>query len=295
VGPSMAFMGAVEEGLRHLDRAIELFDPARDGRVPFRLGPNPGVAANVVSGLVHWLAGFPDTAARRADSALELAARLQHPYSQAYAAYHVTMLDIWNRRPDVAFRRAGEVLKIAEEHDYAIWEALGLVLQGVAAASLGRGDEGVAQTERGIAMYQDLPSPPVFWPQLMGLRAQACALAGRTSEALDLFDQGIAVSMPGSFDVAALSVQKANVLLTVGDARGAEPLFRQAWEAARGAGVRMVELAAATWLALLAMPRDGDAEIAALREVYETFTEGFETPYLMEARAALDQADARGA
>jgi tetratricopeptide (TPR) repeat protein len=295
VGPSMAFMGAVEEGLRHLDRAIELFDPARDGRAPFRLGPSPGVAALVVSAILHWLSGHPDTAARKADSALELATRLDHPYSLAYATFHVTMLDVWNRRLDVAYERAGQALKLAEEHDYAIWKAVGMVIQGVAAAGLGRGEEGVEQTERGIAMYENIQTPPIFWPQILGLRAQASALAGRSADALDLFDQAIAVAIPGSFDTAALQTFKAMLLLTAGDVERAEPLLRRGLEEARAIGMRMIELVAATWLAQIAMAKNGGAEIAALREVYETFTEGFENPYLIEARDVLDQARAADA
>ncbi len=53
LGPPLAFMGDVADGLSHLDRAIALFDPARDGRAPFRLGPSPGVAATAISALIH--------------------------------------------------------------------------------------------------------------------------------------------------------------------------------------------------------------------------------------------------
>jgi tetratricopeptide (TPR) repeat protein len=290
LGAPIAFMGDPPRGLKHLDRAIELFDPARDGRVPFRLGPSPGVAANVVSALVHWLAGYPDTAARRAESALELAARLEHPYSLAYATFHVTMLEVWNGRLDVAHERAGQVLRVADEHDYAIWKALGLVLQGVASTGIGRPEEGVAQAERGIAMYENLQTPPIFWPAILGLHAQACLLAGRTTDALDLFDQAMAVALPGSFDAASLNVQKAVALFMAGDVQGAEPLLRQGFEIARGAGVRMLQLVAATWLARLAMTRDEDDAVATLHGLYETFTEGFDTMYLLDARAVLEQA-----
>ncbi len=291
VGPPMAFLGDTAGGLAHLDRAVELFDPARDGRAAFRLGPSPGVAAAAVSGLIHWVAGYPDTAAQRAETALDLAARLDHPYSLAYATFHVTVLDLWNGRMDVAHQRATRVLQVAEEHDYAIWKAVGLVAQGVAAAGLGRGDEGVAQTEQGIAMYENLQTPPIFWSTLLAMRAQAYALAGRATEAIDLFDQAVAV--PGSLDVAALGVQKGVVLMMTGDVQGAEPLLRQGFAAAGVVGARMLQLAAATWLARLAlMTGGGEDEVATLRGVYESFTEGFDTMFLLDALAVLDQAAA---
>jgi predicted ATPase/class 3 adenylate cyclase len=293
VGPPLAFMGDVRQGLEHLDRALELFDPERDGRAAFRLGPNPGVAANAVSALIHWLAGHPDTAAERARDAIELANRLHHPYSQAYATFHVTLLRVWNGQPAEAREGAAEVLSIAEEHDYQIWKALGLVLRGVATAALGRPEEGLAETQRGAALYENLPTPPVFWAQIQGLRARASAMAGRTGEALELLDRGLAVFPEGGFDSAALKIQKAGVLLSTGNNVEARSLLAEAFLEGRVVSVRMLQLIAGTGLARLGGTVEGRAAREVLHELYETFTEGFDTPHLVEARAALKEAATR--
>ncbi|HEX2222160.1 MAG TPA: adenylate/guanylate cyclase domain-containing protein [Candidatus Limnocylindria bacterium] len=290
LGPALAFLGDGPEGLAHLEAAIALFDPELHGRARLRLGPNPGVAARAVSGLLHWLLGYPDAASRRAATALELAARLHHPYSRAYATFHVALLDLWNRRFEAAHAHASDVLAIAEEQDYHLWAGLGLVLQGVSAAALDRPEEGLATTERGIALYSNLKTPPVFWPQVLALRAEACALAGRTVDALATVEEASALAGEGSWDSAALKVQRADVLVSMGDARGAEPWLRRAVEEARGAGIRMIQLKAATRLARVA-PTDGDpSPTALLRELFDSFTEGFGTPDLLEARALLDRA-----
>jgi predicted ATPase/class 3 adenylate cyclase len=289
-GPATAFLGDPRGGLDHLERAIALFDPERHGRARFRLGPNPGVAARAVSGLLHWLTGYPDTAAQRAASALELAAELQHPYSLAYATFHVTLLDLWSRRLDVAHQRAGDVVKIAEEHDYRIWRALGLVLQGVSEAGLGHPEAGLARTEQGIALYENLRTPPVFWPNLLGLRAETCGLAGRSAEAIDLFDQAITLAGRDRLTTVGLLVQKGDLLLSLGDGEGAESWLRRAFDEAGRAGARMIQLRAATRLARLAAPARRSSATAVLREVFETFTEGFDTLDLLEARAVLAKA-----
>ena len=289
VGPPLAFMGDVKAGIGHLDRAIELFDPERHGRARFRLGPSPGVAASAVSALIHWLAGFPDTAARRAQGALDLAVQLHHPYSLAYATFHVTLLDVWNGRLDLAHERAGQALEVAEEHDYQIWKALGLVVRGVTTAALGDPEDGLAQTDRGIALYENLRTPPIFWTQILGLRARACAIAGRSSDALDLLEQAAALEVEGTFDSVAVKIQKANLLVSTGDEQRAESLLRRAVDEAGAAGARMLQLIAATHLARLNGWTGAPESIETLRELYESFTEGFETPHLMEARAALDR------
>jgi hypothetical protein len=94
VGPALDFLGDPRAGLDHLERAIALFDPSRLGPVAFRLGPSPGVAARAVSGLLHWLFGYPDTALRLGASAIDLAHQWPHPYSLASATFHVALLDL---------------------------------------------------------------------------------------------------------------------------------------------------------------------------------------------------------
>ena len=289
LGPATAFMGEGMAGLDHLEKAIALFDPERHRHVPFRLGPSPGVAAMAVSALLRWFFGYPDTARILGAKALELAARLQHPYSLAYATFHVTMLDLWSRRLDVAHERAGHVLEIAEEHGYRIWSALGLVLQGVTMARLGDPQGGLTRTEHGIALYENLQTPPIFWPQLLGLRAEACRLAGRSADAMDLLDQAIPMAAGDWTSGGDLMLQKADLLLTLGDVQGAERLLRTAFDGARPVGVRAIQLLAATRLVRLPA-QDRNAAVEQLREVYDTFTEGFDTPDLVDARAVLEAA-----
>ena len=52
-------------------------------------------------------------------------------------------------------QRASGVLDVAEEHDYQIWRAVGLVLEGVAMTGLGQAEEGLARMDRGIALTRD--------------------------------------------------------------------------------------------------------------------------------------------
>lgn len=288
LGPALAFLGEVRVGLDHLDRAIALFDPDHHGQARLRLGPNPGVAAGAVSGLLYWLFGLPDTAAQRAANALDLAARLNHPYSLAYATFHVALLDLWSGHLNAAHEHSADVLRIAEEQDYQIWRAIALILQGVTTAALGDPDSGLARTEQGISLYEDLRTPPVFWPQVLSLKAQVCALAGRIDDALDAVDQAASLASEPSWDSAALKIQKADLLLSLGDSSGAQSWLRRALEEADRAGGRMLQLRAATRLAQLAGTDSRTEAIAMVRRIVETFTEGADNPDVLEARALLE-------
>jgi hypothetical protein len=68
----------------------------------------------------------------------------------------------------------------------------------------------------------------------------------------------------------------------------AEAAYETALDISRAVGVRMSELRAATRLSRSAPPESRARRLHDLRSVYDTFTEGFTTADLLEAREALD-------
>jgi predicted ATPase/class 3 adenylate cyclase len=294
VGSSVAFLGDVSTGLNHLDRAIALFDPDRHQPGPLRLGPSSGVSSHTTSALLLWLLGSPDRAADRAGRALELAGQLNHPFTQAYTRFHVGLLDLWRREYELVQARGSGVLEVAEEHDYPIWRALGLALEGAAMTGLGRPEEGLARIDRGIDLYQGLKTPPVFWPLLLSVKAGALGLSGQPAGGLELVDEAVAITGDDHIQFPDFALLKGDLLLALADASGAESRFRSAFEIAESLGLRMPQLRAATRLTRLrraARKRPDGSDV--LRDVFETFTEGFETPDLVEARAVFNEVDAQ--
>jgi predicted ATPase/class 3 adenylate cyclase len=294
LGSSLAFLGDVPTGLDHLERAMALFDPLEHRPGRFRLGASAGVVAHTSSALMLWVIGYPDRAVERATTAVELARQLGHPFTLAYTLFHAGFLDLWRRDFELAHERAGGALEVAEEHDYQIWNALGVVLQGAALAGLGRGEEGLARTEQGVALYQGLTTPPVFWPLLLSVRARAFALAGRPAEGLALIDEAMGLVTEEDFLYGEFALLKGDLLLASGDAEGAEALFEKVVRVTGKPGLRIPQLRAATRLTRVrrATGRQPDGS-DTLREVYETFSEGFDMPDLVDARAELDEVDAR--
>ena len=77
------------------------------------------------------------------------------------------------------------------------------------------------------------------------------------------------------------------------NAAEAEKCFRTAIEIARKQHAKSWELRATTSLArLLAKQRKRDKPRAMLAEIYNRFTEGFDTPDLLEAKALLEELSA---
>jgi predicted ATPase/class 3 adenylate cyclase len=293
VGVNTAFGEDMTEGLHHLDRSIEHFEAAAPGLVKFRIGPSPGVVANVVSGLLLWMLGFPDRAVARVGRALDLTIELGHPYSRAYALYHACVLDLWREELGDVAERAEELLRVANTHDYPIWRALALVLRGTAQVGSGDAEAGLAEVERGFTLYRGMSTPPVFWPALLMVRAAACAGAGRIDAALRLLDEADAALPEGDTQAAELAILRGDLLLAhpTPDPGSAEAQFVRAIEVAEGFGGRMSHLMAATRLATLrrGTPREVEAR-QELSDVLDTFTEGATTRQVLAACAVLERA-----
>jgi predicted ATPase/class 3 adenylate cyclase len=292
-GVNTALSGEAVEGLRHLDEAIARFDPAmhRSGR--FRLGPSAGVVARAASGFILRERGHPAEGARRLAAALELAERLEHPFTLAYALYHHGFLDLTRRRLTGARECAAALGEVAAEHGYLVWQALASVLDGVALCGLGESDEGIERTEAGAALYRGLTTPPVFWPPLLALRSRGFAWAGRPDRALELVEAAIEASGDDEALFPEFRTLRGDILAASPDAEpgAAEAAYRAAIRGAEVAGLRLTELAARTGLSrLLSEQRDVDTELSELRALYATFDEGFDDPELVDARAVLEGA-----
>jgi tetratricopeptide (TPR) repeat protein len=286
-GASAAFLGDVASGMEHLDRAMALFDPQRYLEGSFRFGTSPGAAAHTTSALLEWLRGNPDRSAQIAMRAVDLVHELDHPFTTAYTLFHVAVLDLWRRKLSVVEERAGRVLDIAEQHGYQIWKAVALMLQGAAAAGLGRPTEGIETMERGVALYEGLTTPAVFWPLVLSVRARGFAVAGRPDDALPFIESAIEAAGTGAVIYPEFGVLRGELLIALGDTESAMRELHHAFETAGRLGLRMPQLRAATRLARV---RPADA-VGPLRGVYETFPEVLDDVDLVEARAALAELD----
>ena len=289
-GTATAFTGDLEAGLPHIDRAIELHDPQVHDSGRFRLGPNTGVVARTASGILLWQCGKLEQAIGRVEEALEVARQIGHPYSIAYALHHNGLLDLYRGRYEDARHRASELTAVSEENDYQVWRTLATVFDGAALAHLGDPDTGLSMTEKGIELYHGLTTPPVFWPDLLRLRALVHNVAGRSERALELIDEALTIGGPDVLTNPEFLIVRGDILRTFPDPdlEAAEQAYLIAALGAGAGGFHLIELQALTRLVGLhretGKSPDGSEELESL---YATFTEGLEEHDLVAAREAL--------
>ncbi len=291
LGSSLALQHDLHGGLGHLDKAIASFESEHHRPRRFRLGNNPGVASFTTSALTLWMLGFPDRALERATHAVALATELEHPFSLAYALFHTGFLHLWRREPELMRDRAVGVLDVADEHDLQIWRALGTCLLGAAKTGLGRSEDGLVEIRDGLALYQGLRTPPVFWPLILFVQAEACGRSGRPAEGLSLIEEALEIADRGSglTLLPEFYSLKGHLLLALREANSldAEPWFQQAFDAAGELDAKMMQLRAAIGLCRVERkPAQHGSDL--LSAVYATFTEGFTTPDLIDAAHLLE-------
>jgi predicted ATPase len=287
IGATVMFKDDLQGGLEHLEQAIALSRDTPTHR-PVHVGNDSRVACYTTAGFTLWLLGFPDRAVDRMDEAIALAIELEHPPTALYARFHSGLLHLWRREPEIVLERAGRLLETADEYGYRIWTAAGSCLLGAAQVAIGRTDEGLGNIRSGMAMYQDLRSPPVFLPMLLYVEASANLVAGRPDAGLGPLEAAIGF-MEGTVVLPALHVLKGDLLLASDPAGGAEglALYRRALERSTELGARTIQLQAALRLVRLASLSGDDAARRELGDVYASFTEGFSTRDLIEAREEL--------
>jgi predicted ATPase len=187
---------------------------------------------------------------------------------------------------------ATELLALCAEHKLAQPRAPGLAFLGWALARSGEVEEGVRRLEEGLVMWDRLGAR-VYLPRGLCLLADTHLLAGRCAEGLGQVMRGLAVAEEiGEWWCAARMHQLRAELLLHATGRkdpAVEASLRTAIEIARAQGARGWELKAATSLARLLAERGQRREaLDLLAPIHGWFTEGLDTPDLIEAKELLD-------
>jgi predicted ATPase len=290
---SLIYSGDYRAALAHFETAASLYRPDEHRDSAFHYGQDIGVSAFVVLSWALWHRGYPDQSARAADRALAYSRELGHAHTLAHALGLAGMAAVFARDVDTVHTRSNDCVALASEHGFAHWAARGRILQGWAVAQRGEATTGIARIREGMAA-EEATGARVYTPFDLALLAEALALAGKIEEALATLDDALAkaaVSGERGWDAEIHRLRgELTGRLPHPDPAKAEESFRTALAIAREQGTRGYELRATTSLARLwrEQGRRGEAR-DLLAPVYDSFTEGFDTADLTDAKALLDE------
>jgi len=297
LGVTLFHLGELAPARAHLEQGAALYDPQQHSSLAFLFGQDPGVACRSFAALTLWLLGYPEQAVEKLSAALALAQELSHPFSQAFTRFFAAWHSQFRREGQEVHKQTEALLTLSREQGFPQWLAMGPILQGWALAKRGQEAEGIAQMHQGLAAYRATETE-LERPYYLALLAEAYGTVEQFEEGLSVLAEALAVvdkTGERSYE-AELYRLKGELTLQQFKVQGskseveeeAEAHFLKAIEIVRRQSAKSLELRAVMSLAKLWQQRSKQKEAhALLSEIYNWFTEGFDTKDLQEAKALL--------
>ncbi len=305
-------MGEVDSATGHFDKALSLYDPEQHREDAFIYAQHPGVAMRCFGAWALWFLGKPDTALERIHEALRIAHELSEPHGLAHAHFFAAVLHQFRREGLLAEVHAKSALAVSVQHGLVMYEAMATTMLGWALFDHGRLDSSIEHMNQGLSAHQ-AAGARVLLPHFWALLAEVLGRDGQIDEGLRLLDEALDMTHRNGerYYEAELHRVKGELLLmqssirdnaraatgamVVADAAHttigqAERCFQRSIHLARQQQAKSWELRTSTSLARMYMTTGRlDEARTLLARIYGTFTEGFETADLREAKTLLNE------
>jgi TOMM system kinase/cyclase fusion protein len=293
--PALFFLGEWAPTRVHLEQGLALYDARQHGSLAFLYGGHdPGVCAQGYAAWTLWFLGYPDQAVQRSHETLALARQLSYRFNVVDALSSATSLHACRRDWQAAQEHAEAAIALSTEQGFALTLAWGTILQGWVLVEQGHGGEGIAQLRQGLTASRSTGAE-VIQTFFLALLAEAYGKVGQPREGLHVLLEALeAVNKKGEHFYEAELYRLKGVLTLQSHVQApqaeAEACFQKAIEVARQQQAKSLELRAVTSLSRLWQQQGKRVEARQLlAEVYNWFTEGFDTRDLQEAKVLLEE------
>jgi predicted ATPase/class 3 adenylate cyclase len=282
-GTTLFWQGQLQEAFALLAASEEDAEPQTEAVHTVSYCQDARVAALANAGCIAFLLGNPDLALARAREALQLATRLAHPFSQAYATHFLGVVHQLRGETEAVRRHAETQLELGDTYGFAFWSATGRMLQAWAQGREDPGHAPVAAFEEALAAYEACGSR-LACSYFLALLAELHHMAGRLDEARETVHIALRETTASGerFFVAELLRLKGTL------SEDSEALLGEALEQARHQSAHALALRTATDLASL-WSRQGKAGPAAalLEQHLALINGGQDTGDVVAARRLL--------
>ena len=289
-GLTLFHLGRMAEAKDVLETVNKIYDPQL---VPPGSGyQDPGVLSLGYQALALCYMGQPDQAVAQGARAVKLARDLKDPFSLAFALHFHSAVHQCRREPAVALALSEETIAVSQKYEFPLWIGQGMMWRGWALTELGDVETGTRQLLEGISTYVATGAQLgiTYW---IGFLAEAHLHADRIHQALELLDGASEIMTRGGEGIWSAEILRlrGEALLRLTNPPEADALasFYAAIDLARTQGTKLLELRAAMSAAslLIKQGRCKDAR-AILAERRSQFTEGLDTPDLVECNSLLE-------
>jgi predicted ATPase len=309
LGASEFWLGNTLRAHELLARAAALYEPHKHRSLASSYGAEIGMAIFSNLADVLWYLGYPEQAERHSLRSLAIAQEVAFPFTTAVALDFAARRHQFFRNPRAAQERAEAAIAVSKEYGLSYRLALATMIRGWAVAEQGYPSEGIQQIQQGLAACHTM-GIQLWIPYFLSLLAEAYSKDNQYEQALLALHEALVLAektgevwwlpeiyrlkgklmLQKEFDVQGSQLQVAASLSLMPDTQAeVETCFLKAIDIARKQHAKSLELRATTSLAQL-WQRQGKQHEARqmLSEIYNWFTEGFDTKDLQEAKALLE-------
>jgi tetratricopeptide (TPR) repeat protein len=297
LGKTAVWQGDFSSARTFLEQGAAVYDPRLHRDHAWRYGLDPGVVCLGSLAWSLWHLGYPDQARQKQHEALGLARELSHPFSLAFALCVAAICFEWCG--DLAAVRAygDEAVALATEQRFPFWMAIGMAVSGFASVCLGQATEGIVQLRQGYDLYRSTGAKAArLW--FLNILTRAALQMNNLDEANAMSNAALVFMETTEERFSEVESYWLQGKLRLAQATSAHEL--QTWapdidaclvraqRAARRRQMKSLELRIAISLRELwqSQGRSDEAQ-RLLAEVYKTFTEGWDTADLQQAKALL--------
>jgi predicted ATPase len=313
LGNVLFWLGELGAAQAHLEQGILCYDPKQSRAQIVSFGTDLGMHCRNFAALILWLLGYPDQALKKSQEALTLAQELSHPHSLVFALGSAAWVHHLRREGHATQKQVEACLTLSTGQEFPHWSAWATILRGWGLAEQGQGKEGVT------LIHQGLSASRAIGAELRGslyvtLLAEAYGKIGQTEEGLNVLVEALALVNKTGERLSEAELYRLKGALTLqskaslGQVQGqsavtdpqhltpstqaeaeAEGCFHKAIDIARQQSAKSLELRAVMSLSRLWQQQGKKAEARQiLAEIYNWFTEGFDTADLQKAKGLLE-------
>jgi tetratricopeptide (TPR) repeat protein len=235
-----------------------------------------------------WTMGYADKAREHMARLIAFTHDSENPYDLAFGRVIESWWLCYLKEPERAQAAATQALALCEEHGFPYLINLARTMVGWARAQLGSTREGVSIIGQGLAGMAESGARLSITDHLTRL-AEAQALDGMIDDALVTIEDALQANSEELFFRPNNLTCRGELRLKLGQTELAEGDFRDAIALAQTMSAKAWELRATISLARL-LDHQGrrDEARTMLADVYNWFTEGFDSADLKDAKALLE-------
>ena len=251
-------------------------------------GNTPALLTFGQAALNAWILGRADVARERMAGTMA-AADANNPHELATSQTIAAQLQVYLREYQEAEALAARALELSEKHKIPPDAAHSRCVLGRARAEQGRAADGIALIRQGIAALLEV-GLRVTIPTYTAYLAAAQRRAGAIVDALETVEQALQANPDALVHRPEMLRLRSELRLEQGQTQLAEAGFREAVALAKQMDAKGWELRAAMSLArMLARQGRRDEARTMLADIYNWFTEGFDTADLKDAKGLLEE------